>query len=41
MPVDDERNILQIGPPKRAGDTEITPAMASGSFTESSEDTQS
>ncbi|HVU19477.1 MAG TPA: hypothetical protein VHE09_02025 [Rhizomicrobium sp.] len=28
MPVDDERNILHIGPPQRAGDPEITSAMA-------------
>jgi hypothetical protein len=28
MSADDERNILQIGPPARAGATEITPAMA-------------
>src|SRR5690349_6342611 len=27
MPVYDERNILHIGPPLRAGDPEITPAM--------------
>jgi hypothetical protein len=28
MSADDERNILHIGPPRRQGDTEITPAMA-------------
>jgi hypothetical protein len=28
MSVYDERNILHIGPPKREGDAEITPAMA-------------
>jgi len=28
MPVYDERNILHIGPPRREGDPEITPAMA-------------
>jgi hypothetical protein len=28
MPVYDERNILHVGPPQRAGDTQITPAMA-------------
>jgi hypothetical protein len=28
MPVYDPRNILHIGPPQRAGDTEMTPAMA-------------
>lgn len=28
MPVDDERNILHIGTPQRAGNPEITPAMA-------------
>lgn len=28
MPVYDARNLLHIGPPQRAGDNEITPAMA-------------
>lgn len=28
MPVYDERNILHIGPPQRAGDPEVTPALA-------------
>lgn len=28
MPLDDERNILRIGPPARPGKPEITPAMA-------------
>jgi len=28
MPIYDPRNVLHIGPPERAGDSEITPAMA-------------
>src|SRR5579863_2632786 len=28
MPVYDPRNVLHIGPPQRAGDSEVTPAMA-------------